>query len=522
MSDSTTTFVILGATVVVFMVNRVPVVVVSVGSALLLWATDVISLDEATAGFGDPTVLFIAALFVVCEALDSTGVTAWVGQQLLDRAGTGRSRVLVVTMIGCALATALITANAAVAVLVPIVVMIAARVGQQPSQMLVPLAFAAHAGSLLALTGRPANVIVSDAAEDAGAGSFGFFEFAAVGFPLLLGTVAICVVLGRQLLPARPDTAAAPTDVGELDMTLRRHYRIDGADATPLFDRTYGAAEFVVAPRSSLIGVRTEAGRPNPSGELEIIAIVRGAHPRHGPTRLEAGDTLLVRGTWKALSWHAGDSDVRVVDSPDLVRRQAVPLGVGAVEAIAVLTAMVVVLATDLAPPAVAALAAAGLVVLLGVVPVERAFASINWTTVVLVAGMIPLAGAIGTSGAGEVLAGRIVDLVGGAGPHVLLIVLFVVAAGLGQFISNTATTLLVIPIALAAAAELDVAVAPVLMSINVATAAALLTPIATPANLMVMEPGGYRFHDYWKLGVVVMAWYFVVATLLVPVIWRL
>jgi di/tricarboxylate transporter len=135
---------------------------------------------------------------------------------------------------------------------------------------------------------------------------------------------------------------------------------------------------------------------------------------------------------------------------------------------------------------------------------------------------MIPLAGAIGTSGAGEVLAGRIVDLVGGAGPHVLLIVLFVVAAGLGQFISNTATTLLVIPIALAAAAELDVAVAPVLMSINVATAAALLTPIATPANLMVMEPGGYRFHDYWKLGVVVMAWYFVVATLLVPVIWRL
>jgi di/tricarboxylate transporter len=89
-----------------------------------------------------------------------------------------------------------------------------------------------------------------------------------------------------------------------------------------------------------------------------------------------------------------------------------------------------------------------------------------------------------------------------------------------GQLISNTATVLLVIPIALSAAAELDVSAKPVLMGVCVASAAAFLTPIATPANLMVMEPGGYRFGDYWKLGLPLMALFGAAAVLLVPAIW--
>ena len=83
------------------------------------------------------------------------------------------------------------------------------------------------------------------------------------------------------------------------------------------------------------------------------------------------------------------------------------------------------------------------------------------------------------------------------------------------------ATALIVIPIALSAAAELDVAVAPVLMCISVATSAALLTPVATPANLMVMEPGAYEFNDYWKLGAPLLVWYFVIAVFWVPFVWR-
>jgi di/tricarboxylate transporter len=105
---------------------------------------------------------------------------------------------------------------------------------------------------------------------------------------------------------------------------------------------------------------------------------------------------------------------------------------------------------------------------------------------------------------------------------YLLLIVLFLLTAILGQFISNAATTLIVIPIALAAAADIGVDPRPILMLVCTAAAAAVLTPIATPANMIVMNPGGYRFGDYWRLGVIVMACWLVIAVLLIPVFWPL
>lgn len=521
MSDSTITFLVLGAVVVLFVSNRVPVAIIAVATALSLWATGVLELEQALAGFGDPTVLFIASLFVVSEALDSTGVTAWAGQVLIDRAGTGRTRITVAMMLLCAAVTALITPNASVAALVPVVVIIAVRVGQPTSQLLIPLAFAAHGGALLALTGSPVNVVVSDAADEAGIGRFGFFEFALTGIPLVIGTVVIVVVFGPRLLPHR-NAASMPRDLTQLDRTFQQHYRVDGEDGGRLFSNRFGAAEVIIPPRSPAIGDPAYPGMVTDSGQLTVIAVMRDGKRLDDPdTRLQAGDTLLVRGPWRALcSQIAEDDAVLAVNPPDLIRRQAVPLGMGSKLSIGVLLAMVVLLATDAVPPAVAGLGAAGALVLFGVLPVERAFSAVGWTTVVLVAGMIPLSTAMRVTGAAESLAEGIVDIVGDAGPYALLVALFALTAVLGQLISNMATALIVIPIALSAAAELDVATAPVLMSLNVATSAALLTPVATPANLMVMEPGGYRFDDYWKLGLVVMAWFMVVGVVLVPLIW--
>ena len=96
-----------------------------------------------------------------------------------------------------------------------------------------------------------------------------------------------------------------------------------------------------------------------------------------------------------------------------------------------------------------------------------------------------------------------------------------VITVILGQLISNAATALIIIPIAISAASELGVSARPVLISVTVAAAASFLTPIATPANLMVMGPGGYRFGDYWKLGLCMVVLFFVVAVWLVPVFWR-
>jgi di/tricarboxylate transporter len=238
-------------------------------------------------------------------------------------------------------------------------------------------------------------------------------------------------------------------------------------------------------------------------------------------TVLQVGDTLLLQGTWKALDERLADPDVLVVNSPDLVRRQAVPMGQGATLAVVILLAMVAMLATGIVPTAVAGMLAAGAVVLGGIMTIEQAYKAINWTTVIMVAAMMPLSAAMEQTGAARMMAEYLVAAVGDAGPYALLGGLFILTGVLGQLISNTATALIVIPIGVAAAKALGMSPEPVLMSIAVAAAASFLTPIATPTNLMVMGPGGYVFGDYWKLGLPLMIWFFVVATFIVPMIWR-
>jgi di/tricarboxylate transporter len=516
MSDETVTFLILGVVVAVFVWDHLPVAAVALGTALSLWATGILELDDALAGFGDPTVIFIASLFVVSEALNASGVTSWAGQQLTARAGESRTRALLLMLLLVALLTALISVNGAVAALIPVVAVMAVRLRRSPSQLMMPLAFGAHAGSLLALTGSPVNVIVADAAAETGEGRFGFLEFALVGVPLVAGTIAIVILFGERLLPPR-QVRRITRDFSDLAHTLVEEY---GLDERPerLMTRRSGVAEAVIPPRSSLIGETVFPGMVTDSGDLVVLAVRRRDEEIRTETKLAVGDTLLLQGTWGALEYHLDDPEVLVVDPPALVRRQVVPLGPGAKRALVVLAAMVVVLATGVLPPAVAGLLASGAVVATRVLTIEQAYRGIAWTTVILVAGMIPLSTAMTQTGAAATLADNIVAAVNG--PYGLLLGLVGLTFVLGQLISNMATALIVIPIAVSAAAELDVSPKPVLMAVCVAAAAAFVTPVATPANLMVMEPGGYRFGDYWKLGLPLLLLFGAVAVLLVPVYW--
>jgi di/tricarboxylate transporter len=599
MSDITITLAILVGAVVLFVWNRLPVGIVALGVTLSLWATGILTLDQAFAGFGSPTIVLIASLFVVAEGLDAAGITTWAGQQVVARSGDSRVRLMVLTMLTAALLSALLTPNGAAAALIPMVVILAVRQQMSPSRLLMPMAFAAHAGSLLVLTGSPINVLVYEAAIDAGEEGLRFFEFARVGIPLTIGTILIVLLLGDRLLPERT-AKSLPRDLSRLPESLRQQYigeaalmRLHVDPGSPLIGRgagelgesasdlsivgvinsagaplvdvvmeegstlvlrgeraailryaadhglsvdpgagsptstgalvsdAFGVAEVVVTPRSGYIGDTAFPGMVTESGQLTVLAVLRGGEALdQGETTLRAGDSLLLQGTWDALDQHTRDPNVVLVDAPDAIRRQAVPLGSRAVPALAVLAGMVFLLTTGAVPAAVAGLLAAIAMVLLGVVSVEQAHASMSWTTLILVAGMIPLSTAITESGAADLLAGTIVDAIGGGSPYTLLLGIFLVNAVLGQLISNTATALILIPIALAIAVETGMSPMPLLMCVNVASAAALLTPVATPANVMVMKPGGYQFADYTRLGLPVLLLYLVVAVFLVPVFW--
>ncbi|TDN90664.1 SLC13 family permease [Microbacterium sp. BK668] len=235
---------ILVLAVIAFVSNRVPLELVAVGVSLALFFTGVLTLPEALAGFGDPTVLFIAGLFVVSESLDATGITAWAGQKVIARAGTRRRTLILVIGLLVAVVSALISVNGAVAALLPLVVVVAARAEIAPSRLLLPLAFAASAGSMLLLTGTPVNIIVSEFAADSGGRAFGYFEFALVGLPLVAGTVLYLMVFSR-LLPERTP-AEMPLDLARHARTLRQQYSLT-LDTGVLLGPTNGVTEVVVA-----------------------------------------------------------------------------------------------------------------------------------------------------------------------------------------------------------------------------------------------------------------------------------
>ncbi|MGB4138111.1 MAG: SLC13 family permease [Microbacterium sp.] len=511
-------FVVLALAVAAFVSNRIPLAVIAVGVSLALFLTGVLGLDQALAGFGDPTVLFIASLFVLSEALEASGVVAWAGQQVIAKAGTRRVPLVIVLSLLTAVTTALISVNGSVAAFLPLVVVVAARAGIPASQLLMPLAFAAHAGSMLALTGTPVNIIVSDAAVDAGARPFGFFEFALAGLPLLAGAILLIVFAGPRLLPNRT-APSAPADLQRLAELLRSEYALAPEDVQLSARR--GVTEVVIPPRSTLIGLHVFPGMCTPSGDLVVLAARRGEDALEGVgTALQAGDVLLLDGTWDDLSRHtADDREVLVVDRPDLLRR-SVPLGTGAKRTLVVAAAMVLLLVTGVVPPAVAGLLAAGALILLRVVSMPQAYRAISWTTVILVAGMIPLSTAFQSTGAAQLIADGLRDLVGGAGPTAALAAIVLITLVLGQLISNTATVLIIVPVAVALAGAMDASPLPFLMGLTVAGAAALMTPVATPANLMVMEPGQYRFGDYARFGMPFLALFFAVAVFWVPLIW--
>lgn len=600
MGDIALMAAIILAAIVLFVWNRIPVIVVAMGVGMALYATGLVTLNQALSGFGDPAVMFIATLFVVSAALDRTGVTAWAGQMLIRGAGEeSRTRLMVLIALLVAVLTALISLNGAIAALLPVVVVMALRLRRQPSQLLMPMVFSAHAGSLLALTGTPVNVLVSEAAADAGFRAIGFFEFTIVGVPLLLGVIAISILLGQKLLPHRAgETMSAdfsrhattlveqyglkeglfrlrlratsplvgqPPSVlevhnweqlrlvaihdGETGERLKREtmaegdfllvsgqgeeaarlasaqhlaFRLENSDddlRDSLFNRSSGLAEVMIPPRSAMIGQTAYQGMVTESGDLVVIAIQRGGNDVGAePVQLQAGDTMLLQGSWKALDTRLADPQVLVVNSPDLVRRQAVPLGAGAWGAIG---AMVFCLATGLVPAAVAGILSCFALVLLRVVTVDQAYRAVDWTTVILVAAMMPLSTAMVQTGAADKMADGLVAMAAGGSPTILLAGIFLLTAVLGQLISNTATALIIIPVGVAAATAMGVSPVPVLMCIAVAAAASFLTPIATPTNLMVMRPGGYAFGDYWKFGLPMMIWFFIVAVFIVPLVWR-
>jgi len=326
----------------------------------------------------------------------------------------------------------------------------------------------------------------------------------------------------NDMVLVRGPAAAVGELAAALELAPREAEEEPAGLAGSLFNRGSGLAEVVIPPRSEFVGRTVFNGMTTDAGDLMILGIRRGdLDLGEAPVTLQPGDTLLMQGTWQALDKRLATPQVLVVDSPDLVRRQAVPLGWKASQAVGVLGLLVVLLVWGGFPPAINALICAGLMVLLGVVTIPQAYKSIDWNTVILIGAMIPIAPAMERSGVAAMIGGGLVDLVGDLGPLAVLAGLFLVTAALTQLMANTAASLVMLPVALAAAGDIGVSPLPMIMAVAVGAQAAFLTPVATPPNLMVLGPGGYAFGDYAKFGLPILLWWFIATIVFVPLWWR-
>jgi di/tricarboxylate transporter len=328
-------------------------------------------------------------------------------------------------------------------------------------------------------------------------------------------------IAAGDLILVRGGAEAAGRLAADMHLAIR-----EGEAAPPIADVLLGPgsglAEVIIPLRSRMIGQSVFPGMTTDDDGLMVMAIQRGGSEMgQGPVVLRAGDHLLLQGTWKALDQYLADPKVLVVDSPEVVQKLAVPLGQGARAALAILLLLVILLAFDIVPAPVAAVLCAALMVICGVLTLPQFYRGIDWNTCILIGAMIPPATAMTKTGAATLIGDYVVDALGSAGPHVVLAGIFLVTMAISQFISNTSAALVMMPIGVATASELGVSTLPLMMGVAMGASASFMTPFANGVSLMVYGPGGYRFGDFWKLGLPVTIWALIVTVVVVPLYWQ-
>ena len=289
--------------------------------------------------------------------------------------------------------------------------------------------------------------------------------------------------------------------------------------------QTLGIAEALVPPGSSLAGASVRESRLRSERGLTAVAIRRHDEvidENIADVKLAVGDSMLVLGDWRAIG--ALGRNPRELLTLSLPREMAdvAPARPRAPLAVAIVLAMLLVMTFNLLPAVAAVLLAALVMTSCRCVTPKQAYQSVNWPSLVLIAGMLPMATALEQSGAITLIVNAMVSTLGDAGPQAVMASLFVLTALFSQFISNTATAVLIAPIAAMAAAELGVSPRPLLMAVALAASAAFLTPVASPVNTLVMGPGGYRFADFVKVGLPLVLITMVAAVFLVPLVFPL
>ncbi|EMI1410223.1 SLC13 family permease [Klebsiella quasipneumoniae] len=597
---------LLAIAVVLFATGKVRMDAIALMVIVAFVLSGTLTLTEAFSGFSDPNVILIAALFIIGDGLVRTGVATKMGAWLVSVAGNSETKMLIYLMLTVAGLGAFMSSTGVVAIFIPVVLSVSARMNTSPSRLMMPLSFAGLISGMMTLVATPPNLVVNSELLREGLHGFSFLSVTPIGLVvLILGIVYMLAVrfmlktdngesardgrkrstfrdlireyhlTGRaRRLAIRPGSPMIGQRLDDLKLRERYCANVIGVERWRRFRRVIvnvngvsefrardvllidmsasdvdlrqfcgeqmlepmvlrgeyfadqaldvGMAEVALIPDSEMIGktVREIAFRTRFG--LNIVGMKRDGKAMDGSVvdePLQLGDILLVVGNWRQIALLAKRGRDFVVLNMPVEVDDASPAHSQAPHAIFCLVLMVALMLTDEIPNPIAAIIACLLMGKFRCINAESAYKAIHWPSIILIVGMMPFALALQKTGGVDLVVKGLMDVAGGEGPYLMLGCLFVMCAAIGLFISNTATAVLMAPIALAAAKSMGVSPYPFAMVVAMAASAAFMTPVSSPVNTLVLGPGKYSFSDFVKIGVPFTVLVMVVCVLLIPVL---
>jgi di/tricarboxylate transporter len=280
-----------------------------------------------------------------------------------------------------------------------------------------------------------------------------------------------------------------------------------------------GLVETVLSPHSTLAGKTLRELNFRFKYGLSVLAVwSEGRAYRSGlrDRQLRFGDALLLYGSRNRLRMLGQEPDFLVLTEDAQVPplREKIPI------AVIIMLLVLIPAVFGWLPIAITAIIGVALMIITGCLTMEEAYRSIEWKAIFLIAGMLPLGIAMDQTGAAQLLATGMVAMIGGLGPIAVMAGFFMLAALSSQFMPNPAVAVLLAPIALSTSADLGISPYPLMMAVAVSASAAFLSPVGHSANILVMGPGGYRFSDYFKVGLPLTLLTMVIVLIVVPLVW--
>ena len=569
--------------------ETIPMDLTAIGIMVVLMITGILAPREAVAGFANPAVITVGAMFLLSRAIIRSGAVGVISEMVSHWSrGRVRTAMLMVLLI-VGLASAFINNTPVVVLFIPVVMSMGCRLGVSPSRYLIPLSYVSILAGTCTLIGTSTNIIVSDLAVHYGFAPIGMFELSVVGLPIFAVGLAMILLLAPRLMPDLVNPAcelndsrkrrylaelviprqsslvgvnpcaglgAAYPDVEVLQLIRYSHIYHpcrDTVDIAPddlllvkgspnalmglLNDKvadpppTESASplngpqeavvmELIIPPQSQLIGQRLRHSDLLRHRDLHVVAVERsGLHyteTQIRDIRLKMGDVLLVWCREDKLDQLRGGNDWIMVDDVHhaIEHKQKAPL------AGLIFGAVVVTATAGLADIMVCALAGAFLMMVTGCLPLREAYRALQSNVLMLIAGTIALGAAMDKTGASQYYADLFLSVLAGWSPGVILGGMILLTSISTQMLSNNATAVLLLPVAISTATGLGVDPRPFIIAVCFGASACFATPIGYQTNLLVYGPGGYRFSDYFKLGLPLNLLVLILGTLLIPVFW--